>query len=61
MAKKGMRSKKAKDMNQTEVKRTSDTAKPEAQDPERLIKTLVARGKKKGFLTYEENQRVAAR
>ena len=24
------------------------------QDPEQLIKTLVAKGKKKGFLTYEE-------
>ncbi len=54
MAKKGMRSKKAKDMNQTEVHGTSDIVKPEAQDPELLIKTLVARGKKKGFLTYEE-------
>lgn len=56
MAKKGMRSKKAKDMTQTEVKSTSDTtaAKPVAQDPETLIKTLVAKGKKKGFLTYEE-------
>jgi RNA polymerase primary sigma factor len=49
-----MRSKKAKDMNQTEVQSTSDTVKPEAQDPETLIKTLVAKGKKKGFLTYEE-------
>jgi RNA polymerase primary sigma factor len=54
VAKKGMRSKKAKDMNQTEVQSTSDTVKPEAQDPEALIKTLVAKGKKKGFLTYEE-------
>ncbi len=54
MGKKGMRSKKAKDMSQTEVKSTSDITKPEAQDPEVLIKTLVAKGKKKGFLTYEE-------
>jgi len=49
-----MRSKKAKDMNQTEVQSTSDSVKPEAQDPEALLKTLVAKGKKKGFLTYEE-------
>jgi RNA polymerase primary sigma factor len=49
-----MRSKKAKDMAQTEVQNTSDTVKPEAQDPDALIKTLVAKGKKKGFLTYEE-------
>jgi RNA polymerase primary sigma factor len=49
-----MRSKKAKDMIQTEVQSTSDSAKPEGQDPEQLIKTLVAKGKKKGFLTYEE-------
>jgi len=41
-------------MNQTEVKSTSDTTKPVAQDPEVLIKTLVAKGKKKGYLTYEE-------
>ncbi|MGE5297448.1 MAG: sigma-70 family RNA polymerase sigma factor, partial [Solirubrobacterales bacterium] len=43
-------------MAQTEVQSTSNTpaAKPEAQDPEALIKTLVAKGKKKGFLTYEE-------
>jgi len=54
VAKKGMRSKKAKDMAQTEVQNTSDTVKPEAQDPDALIKTLVAKGKKKGFLTYEE-------
>jgi RNA polymerase primary sigma factor len=45
-----MRSKKAKDMAQTEVQNTSDTVKPEAQDPDALIKTLVAKGKKKGFL-----------
>jgi len=54
VAKKGMRSKKAKDMTQTEVQNKSDTVKPEAQDPDALVKTLVAKGKKKGFLTYEE-------
>jgi len=54
VAKKGMRSKKAKDMTQTEVQNKSDTVKPEAQDPDALTKTLVAKGKKKGFLTYEE-------
>jgi RNA polymerase primary sigma factor len=41
-------------MTQTEVQSTPDTVKPEAQDPELLLKTLVAKGKKKGFLTYEE-------
>ncbi|HSV99385.1 MAG TPA: RNA polymerase sigma factor RpoD [Sedimentisphaerales bacterium] len=41
-------------MTQTQVQNTSDTVKPEAQDPDALIKTLVAKGKKKGFLTYEE-------
>ncbi len=50
-------------MNQTEVKATSDKAKVESQqpeqkaearDPEPLIKALIARGRKKGFLTYEE-------
>ncbi|MEN6575039.1 MAG: RNA polymerase sigma factor RpoD [Phycisphaerales bacterium] len=41
-------------MSQTEVKSTSDTTKSEVQDPELLLKTLVAKGKKKGFLTYEE-------
>lgn len=54
MAKKGMRSKKAKDMSPTEVKSTSDIAKSEAQDPELLLKALIAKGKKKGYLTYEE-------
>ncbi len=56
MAKKGMKSKKAKaeNMSQTEVQATSDTTKPEVRDPELLIKTLIAKGKKKGFLTYEE-------
>jgi len=41
-------------MTQTQVQNTSDTVKPEAQDSDLLIKTLVAKGKKKGFLTYEE-------
>ena len=54
MAKKGMKSKKAKDMNPTEVQSTSDNAKTEVQDPESLMKSLIAKGKKKGFLTYEE-------
>ena len=54
MAKKGMKSKKAKDMSPTEVQSTSDKAKVEVQDPEALMKSLIARGKKKGFLTYEE-------
>jgi RNA polymerase primary sigma factor len=54
VAKKGMRSKKATDMIPTEVQTASDNSKPEVQDPEPLIKTLVAKGKKKGFLTYEE-------
>ncbi len=49
-----MRSKKAKDMSPTEVKSTSDIAKSEVQDPELLLKTLIAKGKKKGYLTYEE-------
>ena len=55
MAKKGMKSKKAKDMNPTtEVQSTPDNAKAEVQDPEALMKSLIAKGKKKGFLTYEE-------
>ncbi len=54
MAKKGMKTKKAKDMNPTEVPTTSDKAKTEVQDPEVLMKSLIAKGKKKGFLTYEE-------
>ena len=54
MAKKGMRSKKAKDMNQTEVQSTTENTKSEAPDPETLIKALVTAGRKKGFLTYEE-------
>src|SRR5512142_436051 len=49
-----MKSKKAKDMNPTEVQSTSENAKAGVQDPEVLMKTLLAKGKKKGFLTYEE-------
>jgi RNA polymerase primary sigma factor len=41
-------------MNQTEVQSTSDNTKAQVQNPELLIKTLIAKGKKKGFLTYEE-------
>jgi RNA polymerase primary sigma factor len=41
-------------MNPTEVQPTSDKAKTEVQDPESLMKSLIAKGKKKGFLTYEE-------
>jgi len=50
----------AKKMNQTQVNETaSETASetpdvPKTQDTEELIKALVARGKKRGFLTYEE-------
>jgi RNA polymerase primary sigma factor len=54
VAKKGMKSKKAKDMNPTEVQSTSDNTKAEVLDPEPLIKALIAKAKKKGFLTYEE-------
>ncbi len=46
----------AKKMNQTEVNETAsetpEVTKP--QDTEQLIKALIARGKKRGFLTYEE-------
>jgi RNA polymerase primary sigma factor len=49
-----MKSKKAKDMNPTQVQTTSDNAKAEVLDPEPLIKALIAKAKKKGFLTYEE-------
>ena len=41
-------------MSPTEVQSTSDNVKAEVQDPEALMKSLVAKGKKKGFLTYEE-------
>jgi RNA polymerase primary sigma factor len=49
-----MKSKKAKDMNPTQVQTTPDNAKAEVLDPEPLIKALIAKAKKKGFLTYEE-------
>jgi len=49
-----MKPKKAKDMNTTEVQSTSENVKAEVQDPESLMKALIAKGKKKGFLTYEE-------
>jgi RNA polymerase primary sigma factor len=51
-----MKSKKAQDMNPTEVQAqsTSDNAKAQVQDTESLMKSLIAKGKKKGFLTYEE-------
>ncbi len=52
MAKKEVKSKKAADMNKTQVSETSDVS--EVQDPEQLIKTIIAKGKKRGFLTYEE-------
>jgi RNA polymerase primary sigma factor len=49
-----MKPKKAKDMSPTEVQSTSDNVKAAVQDPESLMKSLIAKGKKKGFLTYEE-------
>jgi RNA polymerase primary sigma factor len=52
VAKKEGKSKKAADMNKTQVDETSDASK--VQDPEQLIKPLIAKGKKRGFLTYEE-------
>jgi len=63
------KSKKAAKMTQTEVSETSETPTtqtpdvsdvseapkaPKAQDTEQLIKMLIARGKKLGYLTYEE-------
>jgi len=76
VAKKERKSKKAKDMNQTEVKNLTEVKSatevesptqvrnpPDGQGPadsaksqetEQLIKVLVAKGKKRGFLTYEE-------
>ena len=62
MAKKAVKSKskKAADMDQTEVieETTPDISEAQdteqSQDAEQLIKTLVAKGKKRGFLTYEE-------
>ncbi|UCD50951.1 MAG: RNA polymerase sigma factor RpoD [Phycisphaerales bacterium] len=52
--------KATKKMNQTKVNEPSKEASKEAsasskaQDTEQLIKMLIARGKKRGFLTYEE-------
>ena len=46
------KSKKAAKMNQTQVNQTSEA--PKRQDTEQLIKALIARGKKRSFLTYEE-------
>jgi len=52
--------KAAKKMNQTKVNEASGEASdvapsvPQTQDTEQLIKMLIARGKKRGFLTYEE-------
>ena len=57
VAKKVKKSKKAADMNQTQVSETTDTPQteePKAQDTEQLIKMLIAKGKKRGYLTYEE-------
>jgi RNA polymerase primary sigma factor len=76
VAKKERKSKKAKDMNQTEVKSLTEVTKAaevesptavrhlpdgqgpadsaKTQDAEQLIKLLVAKGRKRGFLTYEE-------
>ena len=76
MAKKERKSKKATDMNQTEVKGPAQVKNPadvenqteakgqtEGQGPgesakvldaEPLIKALIAKGRKRGFLTYEE-------
>jgi RNA polymerase primary sigma factor len=54
VAKNGIKPKKAKRMNPAEVQSTSDNVKTEVQDPESLMKSLIAKGKKKGFLTYEE-------
>ena len=52
--------KATKKMNQTKVNEPSNevsseaSAPAKAQDTEQLIKMLIARGKKRGFLTYEE-------
>jgi len=57
VAKKVKKSKKAADMNPTQVTQTTSTPpteEPKAQDVEQLIKTLIAKGKKRGYLTYEE-------
>jgi len=76
VAKKERKSKKAMDMNQTEVKGPAQVKGPaevenqteakgqtdvqgagesaKVQDAEPLIKALIAKGRKRGFLTYEE-------
>ncbi len=56
MAKKEKKVKKAtEDMNQTEVNEVSEVSEvTKAEDTEQLIKALIARGRKRGFLTYEE-------
>jgi RNA polymerase primary sigma factor len=52
VAKKEVKSKKAANMNSTKASETADVSK--VQDPEQMIKTLIAKGKSRGFLTYEE-------
>lgn len=59
MAKKVRKSKKATDMNQTDTKETDQAteetvASVTSPETEKLIRSLTARGKKQGFLTYEE-------
>jgi RNA polymerase primary sigma factor len=70
VAKKGRKLNKATDMNQTQVQVPTQVDSPaqvedrtpgqsaaesaKAQEAEQLIKTLIAKGKKRGFLTYEE-------
>ena len=59
MAKKVRKSKKATEMDQTNVKDTNETkeetvASVTSPETEKVIKSLIARGKKHGFLTYEE-------
>jgi RNA polymerase primary sigma factor len=54
VAKKGMKPKKAKVMSPTEVQGVSENVRTEVQDPESLMKALIAKGKKRGFLTYDE-------
>jgi len=59
VAKKVRKSKKATEMDQTNVKDTTETkeetvASVTSPETEKVIKSLIARGKKHGFLTYEE-------
>jgi len=59
VAKKVRKSKKATDMNQTDTKETNETTEETVSsvttpETEKLIKSLTARGRKQGFLTYEE-------